>query len=150
MDKERFAKKEFIVASASGLEVAIDFLNPDYCLSQIKPDATTGDTGHLQLFRIDPIPAGPPAFLVRIGHDDHEAVDVDLIGDETERIAFSTQAPGYFGHKTQSLKTDPRSYKLDIAVPSVGRVFSGALTDRKSTRLNSSHPSISYAVFCLK
>src|SRR5690348_17829746 len=25
-----------------------------------------------------------------------------------------------------------------------------ALTDRKSTRLNSSHPSISYAVFCLK
>src|SRR5690348_17763224 len=26
----------------------------------------------------------------------------------------------------------------------------GALPDRKSTRLNSSHPSISYAVFCLK
>src|SRR5438876_1817835 len=25
-----------------------------------------------------------------------------------------------------------------------------SLTDRKSTRLNSSHPSISYAVFCLK
>src|SRR5690348_17540103 len=25
-----------------------------------------------------------------------------------------------------------------------------AFTDRKSTRLNSSHPSISYAVFCLK
>src|SRR5438876_2590967 len=24
------------------------------------------------------------------------------------------------------------------------------ITDRKSTRLNSSHPSISYAVFCLK
>src|SRR5690348_17466606 len=26
----------------------------------------------------------------------------------------------------------------------------GAMRDRKSTRLNSSHPSISYAVFCLK
>src|SRR5690348_18007427 len=26
----------------------------------------------------------------------------------------------------------------------------GELGDRKSTRLNSSHPSISYAVFCLK
>src|SRR4051794_41684377 len=26
----------------------------------------------------------------------------------------------------------------------------GHLRDRKSTRLNSSHPSISYAVFCLK
>src|SRR3712207_6951541 len=27
---------------------------------------------------------------------------------------------------------------------------SGAMTDRKSTRLNSSHANISYAVFCLK
>src|SRR5690348_17569455 len=27
---------------------------------------------------------------------------------------------------------------------------SGGTLDRKSTRLNSSHPSISYAVFCLK
>src|SRR5690348_17988858 len=27
---------------------------------------------------------------------------------------------------------------------------SGVRSDRKSTRLNSSHPSISYAVFCLK
>src|SRR5690348_17952885 len=29
-------------------------------------------------------------------------------------------------------------------------MMSGKLQDRKSTRLNSSHPSISYAVFCLK
>src|SRR5690348_17849537 len=28
--------------------------------------------------------------------------------------------------------------------------MNAAATDRKSTRLNSSHPSISYAVFCLK
>src|SRR4051794_41292960 len=37
----------------------------------------------------------------------------------------------------------------------INTVFAGILvltakTDRKSTRLNSSHPSISYAVFCLK
>src|SRR5690348_17401642 len=31
-----------------------------------------------------------------------------------------------------------------------GRVAATASRDRKSTRLNSSHPSISYAVFCLK
>src|SRR6266487_5189197 len=30
------------------------------------------------------------------------------------------------------------------------RVPRGSWRDRKSTRLNSSHPSISYAVFCLK
>src|SRR4051794_41359241 len=29
-------------------------------------------------------------------------------------------------------------------------VFEKVVLDRKSTRLNSSHPSISYAVFCLK
>src|SRR5205814_9276523 len=32
----------------------------------------------------------------------------------------------------------------------VGRPLAGAVTDRKSTRLNSSHLGISYAVFCLK
>src|SRR5690348_17744861 len=31
-----------------------------------------------------------------------------------------------------------------------GSTFSRRGADRKSTRLNSSHPSISYAVFCLK
>src|SRR5690348_17795009 len=30
------------------------------------------------------------------------------------------------------------------------RIRTEAVADRKSTRLNSSHPSISYAVFCLK
>src|SRR5690242_4136743 len=32
----------------------------------------------------------------------------------------------------------------------IGRVFAERIIDRKSTRLNSSHMSISYAVFCLK
>src|SRR5690348_17743934 len=32
----------------------------------------------------------------------------------------------------------------------IGMRCDGAWPDRKSTRLNSSHPSISYAVFCLK
>src|SRR2546427_1039645 len=40
-----------------------------------------------------------------------------------------------------------------IRLPGLFRVFNGALIqlqDRKSTRLNSSHSQISYAVFCLK
>src|SRR5690348_18122322 len=36
---------------------------------------------------------------------------------------------------------------VDVGACRVGR---GTGADRKSTRLNSSHPSISYAVFCLK
>src|SRR5690348_17457154 len=40
----------------------------------------------------------------------------------------------------------------ELALMALPVVFLGAASwlDRKSTRLNSSHPSISYAVFCLK
>src|SRR5690348_18193196 len=38
----------------------------------------------------------------------------------------------------------------DPRLPRPAQGQGGALRDRKSTRLNSSHPSISYAVFCLK
>src|SRR5690348_17468803 len=46
------------------------------------------------------------------------------------------------------------AFRFSIAWPRVlpegrGRINEAGL-DRKSTRLNSSHPSISYAVFCLK
>src|SRR5438876_8950064 len=42
------------------------------------------------------------------------------------------------GHPNFVQKSQLQIHAVDIAV------------DRKSTRLNSSHPSISYAVFCLK
>src|SRR3712207_8946096 len=38
----------------------------------------------------------------------------------------------------------------DTVTLSDGTVVDGLQTDRKSTRLNSSHANISYAVFCLK
>src|SRR5688572_32420944 len=38
---------------------------------------------------------------------------------------------------------------VDLATP-LSRVATGEPVDRKSTRLNSSHSQISYAVFCLK
>src|SRR5690349_23384319 len=38
----------------------------------------------------------------------------------------------------------------DIPVPPQIKRFQPAIVDRKSTRLNSSHVEISYAVFCLK
>src|SRR2546430_8405764 len=41
--------------------------------------------------------------------------------------------------------------EVGIEGPHLANVFRGdALQDRKSTRLNSSHSQISYAVFCLK
>src|SRR5207245_11765874 len=43
--------------------------------------------------------------------------------------------------------TAPNSVEVNTAAAELGDVHA---TDRKSTRLNSSHGSISYAVFCLK
>src|SRR5690348_17837063 len=46
---------------------------------------------------------------------------------------FRSQGPSRWDHENENLA-----------------VFYVSSSDRKSTRLNSSHPSISYAVFCLK
>src|SRR3712207_7855520 len=48
---------------------------------------------------------------------------------------------------------DGQFSRVDVQLEQGGRtfdVFSLAQPDRKSTRLNSSHANISYAVFCLK
>src|SRR5690625_6734683 len=46
------------------------------------------------------------------------------------------------------LKDDPTITNDGVQVELAGNI--GSPTDRKSTRLNSSHVAISYAVFCLK
>src|SRR3712207_7106517 len=45
---------------------------------------------------------------------------------------------------------EPRRLQRGHVVPDVGHAPHGYALDRKSTRLNSSHANISYAVFCLK
>src|SRR2546430_3591644 len=59
------------------------------------------------------------------------------------RVARISRAIGTWVHLTTSGKAPT------APAPSQARVFSLKL-DRKSTRLNSSHSQISYAVFCLK
>src|SRR5690606_41063730 len=58
----------------------------------------------------------------------------DMSNDDLERFTL------YFGEFGQ----DP------FFAPIEGREHIAAIRDRKSTRLNSSHVKISYAVFCLK
>src|SRR5438067_8789217 len=52
----------------------------------------------------------------------------------------------------QGLRTPRRAIARSPATRCAGNALAGSLQrrDRKSTRLNSSHVSISYAVFCLK
>src|SRR5690606_41647129 len=42
------------------------------------------------------------------------------------------------------------SFEGEVLPQTAVRIFTGAPLDRKSTRLNSSHVKISYAVFCLQ
>src|SRR2546430_12921990 len=48
------------------------------------------------------------------------------------------------------LVADARAHVLPVRVLQATRRTEGRCQDRKSTRLNSSHSQISYAVFCLK
>src|SRR5260221_3788131 len=48
--------------------------------------------------------------------------------------------------KSEEFGVEPDAYGMGTAVLRAGM----AITDRKSTRLNSSHTVISYAVFCLR
>src|SRR5262245_63723301 len=52
--------------------------------------------------------------------------------------------------KALGLTQTAAAARLGISQPDVSRLMKRRPTDRKSTRLNSSHLGISYAVFCLK
>ena len=53
------------------------------------------------------------------------------------------------GDATSSIQMQRGLSAVNLATPSIGGTMN-IITDRKSTRLNSSHALISYAVFCLK
>src|SRR5688572_31525624 len=67
----------------------------------------------------------------------------------------STHTPSHPHHSPPGVEgeVDPLGGQGEVADPDAGGVLHGRLYgggDRKSTRLNSSHSQISYAVFCLK
>src|SRR5438876_12439611 len=51
---------------------------------------------------------------------------------------------------TTLFRSGPGASLARASLPRTPYVAAYLIEDRKSTRLNSSHPSISYAVFCLK
>src|SRR5690348_17727166 len=70
---------------------------------------------------------------------------VNVMGmTETARRGDSVYLRGWDDYEHHTLKLTASK------VAGMGHMAFRATRDRKSTRLNSSHPSISYAVFCLK
>src|SRR6266581_5291542 len=87
------------------------------------------------------------------------AGQIPQLTDQRERVRIAAHEEGALfgdgpvGLAEQVVWTDPHAFaKLGQAEPDHGLAQGDPLgeRDRKSTRLNSSHPSISYAVFCLK
>src|SRR3712207_8188557 len=89
--------------------------------------------------------ADVPVIEVMVGPGDTVAAEDPLVTLESDKATMDVPAP--FGGVVQDLKVKPGdtvsegSLLLTLAVD-------GGNGDRKSTRLNSSHPTISYAVFC--
>src|SRR2546430_10280964 len=82
--------------------------------------------------------------------DVHWAVRGHVLDRDPALIRFAP-GRGMGGHLTAAV---PASTRHQAPVPDPFRGVIGVVkirkTDRKSTRLNSSHSQISYAVFCLK
>src|SRR5438876_5197801 len=112
--------------------------------------------------------AGPPWIAIEYPANPFDRTSRDAFltvrtyhhGDLMAKTVTGT-AEGVVNGKRQSIPLDIRPgsqagmYVVRWQRPAVGRwvlvINSGFQgVDRKSTRLNSSHPSISYAVFCLK
>src|SRR3712207_8338257 len=66
----------------------------------------------------------------------------------SDRAQVQGEAPARIGHGTEHPERGRRDE--GVAHPKIRHEPEGLLGDRKSTRLNSSHANISYAVFCLK
>src|SRR6266487_5044917 len=86
------------------------------------------------------------ARLVEIGVEDADAADLALVGNRTD----DREQP--VGPQREIAPPVLPDDLVGAVAPVVGASLQDhqAVRDRKSTRLNSSHPSISYAVFCLK
>src|SRR3989449_8225654 len=87
------------------------------------------------LFRSTPPPTGPEIELVISGGGARNPVLVELLATRV---------------RPRPVLPFDRLFFDGEAKEALAFAFLGFLTDRKSTRLNSSHGYISYAVFCLK
>src|SRR5690554_7195348 len=97
------------------------------------------------------IPFFALATLYSCSNSDDDAIPVNP--DEKYLNGFFITNEGNFGKADGSvshLSADFNTVSNDIFKTSNGRGLGDVVQDRKSTRLNSSHVRISYAVFCLK
>src|SRR5207245_10681889 len=102
---------------------------------RLRPHLVTTLFPYTTLFRSRERGKDPPPL-----RDEPDAALRDLVAGQPGDVPSCEQDPPAAGAREPDNRADER--RLAHA--------GGDITDRKSTRLNSSHGSISYAVFCLK
>src|SRR5438309_9169105 len=70
-----------------------------------------------------------------------------IVAHQPPELARQQHAEGDHAAEVHQQNPRPQAVECGRVLHALGEI---ALRDRKSTRLNSSHSSISYAVFCLK
>src|SRR5260221_11115605 len=81
----------------------------------------------------------------------HDALPISkLIASRNDSSVGSTRTRSYTVNFTPAASRELRTTFPVVSFPTTGSITTSAFLDRKSTRLNSSHTVISYAVFCLK
>src|SRR5690625_6143409 len=77
--------------------------------------------------------------------------DVERYREDQIKLIFTNQTDrSAFVHWTDDFPESVQTQKLGLIELKAGQSLTIQQPDRKSTRLNSSHVAISYAVFCLK
>src|SRR5437868_12130644 len=87
--------------------------------------------------------------LAAIGFSDTATTEIYTLSLH-DALPISAAGPGDVDPGVEGVGQQVGERVADVGVPAVAPVQDGGALDRKSTRLNSSHVSISYAVFCLK
>src|SRR5437879_11384890 len=90
--------------------------------------------------------------VARMGSPDQSTATMDFEPEEQKRKISINLGVGFAEHNGYKINILDAPGFFDFAgqILSGLRAAEGAVVDRKSTRLNSSHRCISYAVFCLK
>src|SRR5438034_723738 len=128
-EKERWTRRGFLGASSAAL--AAGMLAANHTAGQSQDPARKAKS---ERSRSEPVPKNPA--LDEENLDSVNPPPTDAGGVQTFKYPFS------IAHK----RLHEGGWSREVTV----RELAVAKTDRKSTRLNSSHTVISYAVFCLK
>src|SRR5205807_8739036 len=121
--------------------------------AHLPADLETVDVGkhqveHESVERVAPVQRQAAPAVCRVGHAEARLAEIVAHHRGEARVVLDQQDA--FGHALLSAMPAMPAAELGDAVDQGAALLGVEHQDRKSTRLNSSHLVISYAVFCLK